>query len=115
ARSTINRRKAHQQLKSYLQFDACAVALEQFVAPKSRLDLEKPRRPGKFAAMRWRANFFKDFVNSQGRASSSLQRSIEISGAKNIDHPVEVPKHRFERICHSPIWSLYAERRKLDG
>jgi len=59
--------------------------------------------------MRWRANFFKDLVNSEGRASSSLQRSIEISGAKNIDHAVVIPKRRYERLCHVPLWSLYAD------
>lgn len=65
--------------------------------------------------MRWRANFFKDLVNSEGRASSSLQRSIEISGAKNIDHAVEVAKRRYELICHVPIWSLYADRLELES
>ena len=85
-----------------------------FCSEKS-LDLEKPRRPGKFVAMRWRANFFKDLVNSEGRASSSLQRSIEISRAKNIDHAVEVAKRRYERICHVPIWSLYADRLELES
>ena len=60
--------------------------------------------------MRWRANFFKDLVNSEGRVSSTLQRSIEISRAKNIDHAV-----RYERICHVPIWSLYADRLELES
>jgi len=65
--------------------------------------------------MRWRANFFKDLVNSEGRASSSLQRSIEISRAKNIDHAVKVAKRRYERICHVPIWSLYADWLELES
>jgi hypothetical protein len=65
--------------------------------------------------MRWRANFFKDLVNSEGRAASSLQQSIEISRAKNIDHAVEVAKRRFERLCHVPIWSLYADRLELES
>ena len=65
--------------------------------------------------MRWRANFFKDLVNSEGRASSSLQRSIEISGVKNIDHAVKVAKRRYERLCHVPIWSLYADWLELES
>src|SRR5262249_56847471 len=88
-------------------------AVDQLVASKSRLDLEKPRSPGKFVAMRWRANFFKDLVNSEGRASSSLQRSIEVSRAKNIDHAVEVAKRRYERLCPLPILSLYSDRLEL--
>ena len=65
--------------------------------------------------MRWRANFFKDLVNSEGRASSSLQGSIEISRAKNIDHAVEVAKRRYKRLCHVPIWSLYADWLELES
>ena len=64
--------------------------------------------------MRWRANFFKDLVNSEGRASSSLQGSIEIR-AKNIDHAVEVAKRRYEHLCHVPIWSLYADWLELES
>jgi hypothetical protein len=65
--------------------------------------------------MRWRANFFKDLVNSDGRASSSLQLSIEISRAKDNDRAAEVAKRRFERLCHVPIWSLYADRLELES
>jgi hypothetical protein len=100
---------------NYTRFDPAAFAIDQLVASEKTLDLEKPRRPGKFVAMRWRANFFKDLVNSEGRASTSLQRSIEISRAKNIDHAVEVAKRRYERICHVPIWSLYADRLELES
>ena len=109
-----NRRGAHRQPQSYTRFDVGGFLRSTCGSEKS-LDLEKPRSPGKFVAMRWRANFFKDLVNSEGRASSSLQRSIEISGAKNIDHAVEVAKRRYERLCHVPIWSLYADRLELES
>jgi hypothetical protein len=39
--------------------------------------------------MRWRANFFKDLVGSNGQPSSRLQQSIEISGVENLDRAVE--------------------------
>jgi len=70
---------------------------------------------GKLPAMRWQANFFKDLVSSDGRSSSSLQRSIEISEAKNIDCAVEAAKRQYERLCRVPIWWLYADRLELES
>jgi hypothetical protein len=65
--------------------------------------------------MRWRANFFKDLVNSDGQLSSRLQQSIEISGAENIDRAVGGAKRRYECLCRVPIWSLYADRLELEN
>jgi threonine synthase len=65
--------------------------------------------------MRWRANFFKDLVSSDGRSSSTLQRSIEISGAKNVDRALEAAKRRYESLCGVPIWWLYADRLELES
>jgi hypothetical protein len=65
---------------------------------------------GKLQNMRWRVNFFKDLVGCDGQSSSRLQQSIEISGAENIDRAVEEAKRRYERLCHVPLWSLYADR-----
>ncbi len=65
--------------------------------------------------MRWRASFFKDLVSSDGRSSSSLQRSIEISGAKNIDRALAAAKRRYERLCRVPIWWFYADRLELES
>jgi hypothetical protein len=72
--------------------------------------MEKAR----LAAMRWRANFFKDLVSSDGQPSSTLQQSIEISQAENIDRAAEAAKRRYEHLCRVPIWSLYADRLELE-
>jgi hypothetical protein len=70
---------------------------------------------GKLQNMGWRVNFFKDLVGSDGQSSSRLQQSIEISGAENIDRAVEEAKRRYERLCHVPLWSLYADRLELEN
>jgi hypothetical protein len=65
--------------------------------------------------MRWRANFFKYLISSDGRSSSSLQHSIEFSGAKNVERAVEAAKRQYERLCRVPIWWLYADRLELES
>jgi hypothetical protein len=65
--------------------------------------------------MHWRVTFFKDLVGSGGRLSSSLQQSIEINRAKNIDGAVEMAKRRYERLRRVPIWWLYADRLEVES
>jgi hypothetical protein len=49
------------------------------------------------------------------RPWSGTARSTANRRGKNIDHAVEVAKRRYERICHVPIWSLYADRLELES
>jgi hypothetical protein len=69
---------------------------------------------GKLQNMRWRVNFFKDLVGSDGQSSSRLQQSVEISGVENVNRAVDQAKRRYERLCRVPLWSLYADRLELD-
>jgi len=57
----------------------------------------------------------KDLVNSDGHSFSTLQHSIEVSGAENITSAVEGAKRRYEQLCRVPIWSLYADRLELES
>jgi hypothetical protein len=52
--------------------------------------------------MRWRVEFFKDLVGSEGRAFSSLQQSVVIDRADNGDHAVEAAKRWYEQLCRVP-------------
>jgi hypothetical protein len=70
---------------------------------------------GKLQNMRWRVNFFKDLVGSDGQSSSRLQQSIEISGAENVNRALDEAKRRYERLCRVPLWSLYADRLELEN
>jgi hypothetical protein len=101
-----------------------AVALNQLSLSKSRLVSKKPRRlgncshktTGEIAAMvQCRVSFFKDLVSSDGRLSSCLQQSIEISGAENVTSAVEEAKRHYERLRRVPIWSLCADRLELES
>ncbi len=65
--------------------------------------------------MRCQVNFFKDLVNSDGHSFSTLQHSIEVSGAENITSAVEGAKRGYEQLCRVPIWSLYADRLELES
>src|SRR6266567_9162027 len=61
-----------------------------------------------------RVSFFKDLVSSDGHPSSVLQQSIEISGAENVTSAVEEAKRHYEQLRRVPIWSLCADRLKLE-
>jgi hypothetical protein len=63
---------------------------------------------------RYRVKFFKVLLSSDGHPFSSLQQSIVIRRAKSVDRAVEAAKRRFERLCHVPDWSLYADRLELE-
>jgi len=65
--------------------------------------------------MRWRVDFFKELVSSDGRAFSSLQQSVVIDRADDRDHAVEAAKRLYEQFCRVPIWSLYADGLELEG
>jgi hypothetical protein len=65
--------------------------------------------------MRWRVDFFKDLVGSDGQAFSSLQRSVVIDRADNGDRAAEAAKRWYEQLCRVPIWSLYADRLELES
>jgi hypothetical protein len=77
--------------------------------------LKKNTNAAKIFAMRWRVEFFKDLVGSEGRAFSSLQQSVVIDRADNGDHAVEAAKRWYEQLCRVPIWSLYADRLELES
>jgi transposase len=77
--------------------------------------LKKTTENEKFAAMRCQVNFFKDLVSSDGRSVSTLQHSIEISGAENITSAVEAAKRRYEQLRRVPIWSLCADWLELES
>jgi hypothetical protein len=83
--------------------------------PPPSLWLKKTTENEKFAAMRCRENFFKDLVSSDGRSVSTLQHSIEISGAENITSAVEAAKRRYEQLRRVPIWSLCADGLELES
>jgi hypothetical protein len=54
--------------------------------------------------VQYRVSFFKDLTSSDGHLFSSLQQSIEISGAENVSSAVESAKRRYEqlrRVCQS--------------
>jgi hypothetical protein len=96
----------------------------QLSLSKSRLVSKKPRRlgncshktTGEIAAMvQCRVSFFKDLVSSDGRLSSCLQQSIEISGAENVTSAVEEARRHYERLRRVPIWSLCADRLELES
>ena len=58
-----------------------------------------------------RVSFFKDLTSSDGHLFSSLQQSIEISGAENVNSSVESPK----QLHRVPIWSLCADRLEVES
>jgi hypothetical protein len=58
-----------------------------------------------------RVSFFKDLVSSDGHPSSSLQQTIEISGAENVERA----KRRYEQLRRVPIWSLCADRLEVES
>jgi hypothetical protein len=62
-----------------------------------------------------RVSFFKDLTSSDGHLFSSLQQSIEISGAENVNSAVESAKRRYERLRRVPIWSLCADRLEVES
>ena len=62
-----------------------------------------------------RVSFFKDLVSSDGHPSSSLQQSIEISGAENVTSAVEEAKRRYEQLRRVPIWLLCADRLEVES
>jgi hypothetical protein len=62
-----------------------------------------------------RVSFFKDLTSSDGHLFSSLQQSIEISGAENVSSAVESAKRRYEQLRRVPIWSLCADRLEVES
>jgi hypothetical protein len=62
-----------------------------------------------------RVSFFKDLLSSDGHPSSSLQQTIEISGAENISSAVERAKRRYEQLRRVPLWSLCADRLEVES
>jgi hypothetical protein len=65
--------------------------------------------------LQYRVSFFKDLVSSDGHPSSSIQQTIEISGAENISSAVERAKRRYEQLRCVPIWSLCADRLEVES
>jgi hypothetical protein len=65
--------------------------------------------------VRCRVSFFKELVSSDGHPSSSLQQSIEISGAENVSSAVEAAKRRYEQLRRVPVWSLCADRLEVES
>ena len=58
---------------------------------------------------RYRVSFFRNLLNSDGRESKCLQRSIVIRRARSVERAVEAAKRRYERLCHVADWNLYAD------
>jgi hypothetical protein len=100
------------------------VCAQSTLSLENRLVLKKPRRlgncshktTGEIAAMvQCRVRFFKNLTSSDGRPFSSLQQSIEISGAENVSSAVESAKRRYEQLRRVPIWSLCADRLEVES
>ena len=63
---------------------------------------------------RYRVNFFKNQLSSDGHQFRCLQQSIVIRRARSADRAIEAAKRRFERCCHLADWRLHADGVELE-